>query len=176
MYGYLYKSYGKDYRPKYDLCQRNRCIERGNVRNDGKAMRETNSDLKGNIRDYATINELICPSNMENLNAVFIEQDMSQGERLVKLNPIAIHQMSVLENSDNNERKLLKHELRKGEYERFVTVLFWAFQYSADGKAIRQGNLLWSSYDLREICIFIQRLKFPLNLKLGKAVKTRLFE
>ena len=73
-------------------------------------MRETNSDLKGNIRDYATINELICPSNMENLNAVFIEQDMSQGERLVKLNPIAIHQMSVLENSDNNERKLLKHE------------------------------------------------------------------
>lgn len=73
-------------------------------------------------------------------------------------------------------RKLLKHELRKGEYERFVTVLFWAFQYSADGKAIRQGNLLWSSYDLREICIFIQRLKFPLNLKLGKAVKTRLFE
>ena len=110
MYGYLYKSYGKDYRPKYDLCQRNRCIERGNVRNDGKAMRETYSDLKGNIRDYATINELICPSNMENLNAVFIEQDMSQGERLVKLNPIAIHQMSVLENSDNNERKLLKHE------------------------------------------------------------------
>lgn len=65
---------------------------------------------KGNIRDYATINELICLSNMENLNAVFIEQGMSQGERLVKLNPIAIHQMSVLENSDNNERKLLKHE------------------------------------------------------------------
>ena len=37
-------------------------------------------------------------------------------------------------------RKLLKHELRKGEYERFVTVLFWAFQYSADGKAIKQDK------------------------------------
>lgn len=44
---------------------------------------------------------------MENLNALFIEQGMPQGERLVKLNQIAIHQMSVLESSDN-DRKLLK--------------------------------------------------------------------
>lgn len=108
MYGYLYKSYGKDFRPKYDLCQRNRCIERGNVRNDGKVMAGSQFRPKGNIRDYATINELICLSNMENLNAVFIEQGMSQGERLVKLNPIAIHQMSVLESVDANDRKLLK--------------------------------------------------------------------
>ena len=72
-----------------------------------KQWRETNPDLKGNIRDYATINELICLSNMENLNAVFIEQGMTQGERLVKLNQIAIHQMSVLESGDS-ERKLLK--------------------------------------------------------------------
>ena len=72
-----------------------------------KQWREANPDLIGNIRDYATINELICLSNMENLNAVFIEQGMSQGERLVKLNQIAIHQMSVLE-SGNNDRKLLK--------------------------------------------------------------------
>jgi hypothetical protein len=71
-----------------------------------KQWREANSDLKGNIRDYATINELICLSNMENLNAVFIEQGMSQGERLIKLNQIAIHQMQVLE--DNSDRKLLK--------------------------------------------------------------------
>ena len=63
--------------------------------------------LKGNIRDYATINELICLSNMENINAVFIEQGISQGERLVKLNQIAIHQMSVLESGDN-DRKILK--------------------------------------------------------------------
>ena len=72
-----------------------------------KQWREANLDLKGNIRDYATINELICLSNMENLNAVFIEQGMTQGERLVKLNQIAIHQMSVLE-SGSNDRKLLK--------------------------------------------------------------------
>lgn len=73
-----------------------------------KEWRETNPELKGNIRDYATVNELICLSNMENLNAVFIEQKMPQGERLVKLNQIAIHQMSVLESGDNGERKLLK--------------------------------------------------------------------
>ncbi|MCH5226873.1 MAG: KilA-N domain-containing protein [Muribaculaceae bacterium] len=72
-----------------------------------KQWRDENPGLKGNIRDYATINELICLSNMENLNAVFIEQGMPQSERLIKLNQIAIHQMSVLE-SNNNERKLLK--------------------------------------------------------------------
>ena len=72
-----------------------------------KQWRDENPGLKGNIRDYATINELICLSNMENLNALFIEQGMPQSERLMKLNQIAIHQMSVLE-SDNNDRKLLK--------------------------------------------------------------------
>ncbi len=72
-----------------------------------KQWREANPDLKGNIRDYATINELICLSNMENINAVFIEQGISQGERLVKLNQIAIHQMRVLESGDN-DRKFLK--------------------------------------------------------------------
>lgn len=72
-----------------------------------KQWREANPELKGNIREYATINELICLSNIENLNAVFIEQGMTQGERLVKLNQITIHQMSVLESGDN-DRKLLK--------------------------------------------------------------------
>ena len=72
-----------------------------------KQWRDTNPDLKGNIRDYASINELICLSNMENLNAVFIEQGMPQQERLIKLNQIAIHQMNVLESGDN-DRKLLK--------------------------------------------------------------------
>ena len=71
-----------------------------------KQWREANPEQKGNIRDYATVNELICLSNMENLNAVFIEQGMSQGERLVKLNRIAIQQMRVLKN--DNDRKLLK--------------------------------------------------------------------
>lgn len=72
-----------------------------------RQWREENPDLKGNIRDYATINELICLSNMESLNAVFIEQGLPQSERLIKLNQIAIHQMHILEN-DNNDRKLLK--------------------------------------------------------------------
>ena len=71
-------------------------------------MEEANHELKGNIRDYATINELICLSNMENLNAVFIEQGLPQSERIIKLNQIAIHQMSVLESGDNDNRKLLK--------------------------------------------------------------------
>ena len=73
-----------------------------------KQWREANPELKGNIRDYATINELICLSNMENLNAVFIEQGIPQSERLIKLNQIAIHQMSILETGDANDRKLLK--------------------------------------------------------------------
>ena len=72
-----------------------------------RQWREANPDSKGNIRDYATINELICLSNMENLNAVFISQGLPQGERLVRLNQIAIQQMRVLESGDN-DRKLLK--------------------------------------------------------------------
>ena len=71
-----------------------------------KQWREANPTLKGNIRDYATINELICLSNMENINAVLINDGMSQGERLVKLNQIAIQQMQVLEGSGG--RYLLK--------------------------------------------------------------------
>lgn len=72
-----------------------------------KQWRDANPDLKGNIRDYASINELICLSNMENLNAVFIEQGIPQSERLMKLNQIAIHQMSIFESSDS-DRKFLK--------------------------------------------------------------------
>ncbi len=66
-----------------------------------KQWREANQDLKGNIRDYATINQLICLSNMENLNAVFINDGMPQSERLEKLNKIAIQQMKVLENIED---------------------------------------------------------------------------
>ena len=71
-----------------------------------KQWREANPNMKGNIRDYATINELICLSNMENINAVLINDGMPQGERLVRLNQIAIQQMQVLEG--NSGRKLLK--------------------------------------------------------------------
>lgn len=62
-----------------------------------KEWREANPGQKGNIRDYATINQLICLSNMENLNAVFINKGLSQQERLLELNSIAIQQMQILE-------------------------------------------------------------------------------
>lgn len=71
-----------------------------------RQWRETHPDLKGNIRDYASINELICLANMENINALLIDEGVSQGERLLRLNQIAINQMRVLENDDN--RDLLK--------------------------------------------------------------------
>lgn len=71
-----------------------------------KQWRDANLSLKGNIRDYASINELICLSNMENLNAVFINEKIPQRERLIKLNQIAIQQMGILQNLEN--RKLLK--------------------------------------------------------------------
>ena len=71
-----------------------------------KEWREANPNLKGNIRDYAAINELICLSNMENINAVLINDGVFQKERLIKLNQIAIQQMSILQNIES--RKLLK--------------------------------------------------------------------
>ncbi len=71
-----------------------------------KDWRDANPDLKGNIRDYATINELICLSNMENLNAVFINEGLPQRERLIKLNQSAIQQMRVL--AEVESRKMLK--------------------------------------------------------------------
>jgi hypothetical protein len=71
-----------------------------------KQWRDENSDLKGNIRDYASINELICLSNMENINAVLINDGFSQKERLIKLNKIAIQQISILNETEN--KKFLK--------------------------------------------------------------------
>ena len=79
-----------------------------------REWRDANSELKGNIRDHATINQLICLSNMENLNSVFINEGLSQSERLEKLNQIAIHQMQILENV--REFRLLEEDesLSKG--------------------------------------------------------------
>ena len=71
-----------------------------------KIKREQNPDKKGNIRDSASINELICLSTMENLNAVFINDGIPQSERLIKLNQIGIQQMRILE--DTGDRNLLK--------------------------------------------------------------------
>ena len=59
--------------------------------------REANPEKTGNLRDYATVSELICLANLESLNAVMIEERLPQGERLLKLNRTAIHQMQILE-------------------------------------------------------------------------------
>jgi hypothetical protein len=61
-----------------------------------KLWRDSNPELKGNIRDYANVSQLVCLANMENLNALFINEGMSQSKRLEKLNSIAIGQMEIL--------------------------------------------------------------------------------
>jgi hypothetical protein len=63
-----------------------------------KQWRDENKELKGNLRDYANINELICLSNLENLNALFIVENMPQAKILIKLNQLAIQQISLLQN------------------------------------------------------------------------------
>ena len=68
--------------------------------------RDENPDKKGNIRDYADISQLVCLSNLENLSALFIGEGLSQKERLVKLNKIAIQQMKLL--TDNTLVKRLE--------------------------------------------------------------------
>ncbi len=70
-----------------------------------KQWREENPDKKGNIRDYANVTQLVCLANLENLNAVFINDGLPQRERLVKLNQIAISQMKILL-SDNTTKML----------------------------------------------------------------------
>jgi hypothetical protein len=68
--------------------------------------REENQDLKGNVRDYAHVNELICLSNLENINALYIQEGCEQKERLKRLNEIAIHQMKILTKSLNTSKQI----------------------------------------------------------------------
>ena len=68
-----------------------------------REWRDANPGKKGNIRDYASINELICLSNMENLNSVFISESRPQRERLLLLNQIAMRQMEILETGPVNK-------------------------------------------------------------------------
>jgi hypothetical protein len=74
-----------------------------------KDWRETHPENKGNIRDYANVSQLVCLSNLENLNAVFIQEKVPQSERLRKLNLIAIQQMALL-TSDSSIEKLEQGE------------------------------------------------------------------
>ena len=62
--------------------------------------RETNPKLEGNVRDYAGIEQLLVLANMEGMNAEFIHMSLPQGERLKRLNQIAIRQMRVLTSSN----------------------------------------------------------------------------
>ena len=61
-----------------------------------RQWRDKNPGSKGNIRDHATVSQLVCLSNLENLNALLIKEGISQSERLQKLNQIAIQQMKLL--------------------------------------------------------------------------------
>lgn len=61
-----------------------------------KQWRDANPDEKGNIRDFANAAQLVCLANLENLNALFINEGMDQSARLAKLNRIAIEQMKLL--------------------------------------------------------------------------------
>lgn len=70
-----------------------------------KQWRKKNPNKDGNIRDYANVAELVCLVNLENLNSVYINEALSQKDRLVKLNQIAIHQMKLLID-DNRIQKL----------------------------------------------------------------------
>ena len=61
-----------------------------------KEWREKHPNEEGNIRDYADVSQLICLSNLENLNALFIKEGREKAKRLEKLNEIAIEQMTIL--------------------------------------------------------------------------------
>lgn len=73
-----------------------------------KEWREKNPNLEGNIRDYADVSQLVCLSNLENFNALFIKESVDKLKRLEKLNAIAIEQMTIL--TADNTIKRLKHE------------------------------------------------------------------
>jgi len=70
-----------------------------------KQWRDNNPDLKGNIRDYANVSQLVCLANLETLNAHFIHEGFEQSQRLHKLNQTAIAQMKLL-TADNSIKKI----------------------------------------------------------------------
>ncbi|KAA3639462.1 MAG: KilA-N domain-containing protein [Proteobacteria bacterium] len=76
-----------------------------------KQWREENPDKDGNMRDYANVSQLVCLANLENLNAVWIDEGLAQSDRLVRLNQVAIQQMRLL-TQDGSANRL---EDKKGE-------------------------------------------------------------
>lgn len=86
-----------------------------------KEWRTKNPELSGNIRDYANVSHLVCLSNLESINAIFIQDGLSQAERLKRLNKIAIYQMKILTAEgeallqDVNHMQILKEKAKKGQ-------------------------------------------------------------
>ena len=72
-----------------------------------------NKSPKSSLRDNATPNQLICLTNLESLNSVFIKQGLNQKERLIRLNDEAIYQMKILEGENINKKLLLKKRMKK---------------------------------------------------------------
>ena len=74
-----------------------------------------NPDLKGNIRDYADVSQLVCLSNLESLNAVFINDGLPQAERMEKLNAVAISN-----NSDTSGKEILSRKRADCNASKFI--------------------------------------------------------
>ncbi|OGI35436.1 MAG: DNA-binding protein, partial [Candidatus Moranbacteria bacterium RIFOXYA2_FULL_43_15] len=73
-----------------------------------KDWRDKNPGKEGNVRDYSSVEQLVCLSNLESMNAILIKQGMAQKQRLQTLNEIAIDQMKTLLGQSNGSIKRLK--------------------------------------------------------------------
>ena len=78
-----------------------------------KQWREENPDLKGNMRDYASLNELLVLANMESYNAILIGKGMDQKERMIELRKLARNQLMSIEKLNNTEIKSLEDKSKK---------------------------------------------------------------
>ena len=78
-----------------------------------KQWREENSDLKGNMRDYASLNELLVLANMESYNAILIGKGVNQKERMIELRKLARTQLMSIEKLNNTGMKSLEDKSEK---------------------------------------------------------------
>ena len=78
-----------------------------------KQWRDENKNLKGNMRDYATLNELLVLANMESYNAILIEKGLEQKERMIELRKLARNQMLSLERLNQRNLKRLADDKNK---------------------------------------------------------------
>ena len=78
-----------------------------------KQWRDENPELKGNIRDYASLNELLVLANMESYNAVLISKGLKQKERMIELRNLARTQLTSLEKLNNTALNSLEDKTSK---------------------------------------------------------------